>query len=148
VARPNPMLAMTAGLGAAFALWAVLWLGSARIESNLERGCTSLIDGADLEEIVATLGMEGYRAGCREPGAGGEGADAAGAAPDPRGGLPCQTKTVGSLVDFPYLCEGSDCSLYWRVNEVGCLVELDPKTLTLTGATFMPLGATLDGAQE
>lgn len=145
MARPNPTYAITAGLGAAFALWAVLWLGSARIESNLERGCTSLIDGADLEEIVATLGMEGYRAGCRIPAVGESSADGAA---DPRGGLPCQTKTVGSLVDFPYLCEGSDCSLYWRINEVGCLVELDPKTLTLTGATFMPLGAQLDGAME
>ena len=140
--RPNPAIGIVVGLGAAFAVWAVLWLSGARVESTLERSCTGLIEGADLEEIVLELGTEGYRPGCDSS------APAAGEAPNPSAGLPCQTVTVGSVVDFPYLCEGSDCSLYWRAADVACLVELDPATLTLRSAAFMPLAAYVDGVAQ
>lgn len=140
--RPNPAIGIIVGLGAAFTVWAALWLSGARVESNLERGCTELIEGADLEEIVLELGTEAYRPGC-DPGS-----PAAGEAPNPSAGLPCQTATVGSVVDFPYLCEGSDCSMYWRVANVACLVELDPTTLTLRSAAFIPLAAYVDGAAQ
>lgn len=124
------------GLGAAFMVWAVMFLSTARVASDLERGCQGLIEGADLEEVVVELGIEGYRPGCSEE----SGADIG-------GGMPCQRATVGALSDFPYLCEGDDCSLYWRVGEVACLVEMDPRTMTMRTAAFMPLGAGATGVQ-
>jgi hypothetical protein len=133
--RPSPMAGIAVGLGAAVIVWAVVYLGGARVESQLERGCSDLIEGADLEELVAVLGLPGYRPGCSQESA----------AAGPGGGLPCQRATVGSVVDFPYLCEGSDCSLYWRVGEVACLVEMDPRTMTVTGSSFMTLAVGTDG---
>ncbi|MCO4768708.1 MAG: hypothetical protein KDA24_01665 [Deltaproteobacteria bacterium] len=139
--QPSPAFGIVVGLAAAFAVWAVLWLSTARTDSQLERACKALIEGADLEEIVVELGREGYRPGCSLE------SSPEGAPRDPGGGLPCTTVTVGSLVDFPYLCEGADCSLYWRINDVACLVELDAAALTLESAAFMTLGARAAGVE-
>ena len=133
--RVNPKAGMAVGLAAAFIVWAVMYLGGARIESGLESGCRGLIEGADLEEVVAALGMQGYRPGC-----------ATETSNDPSAGMPCQRATVGSVADFPYLCEGSDCSLYWRVGDVACLVELDGE-LHVTASAFMSLGAGVTGTE-
>lgn len=123
---PNPLYAISAGFLAAVLVVGVLNLGDARHEHALETGCNELPKGANLEEIVQALGLTGYRPGCAttdEPGT----------------GLPCQRTTVGELTDFPYLCEGTDCSLYWRIGDGACLVELDPRDKTLLRAEYMAL---------
>jgi len=126
--KPTPLLAIGVGLGFAFVLWAVLFV-SGGVESHaLETGCGALVAGDDVETVVSTLGMTGYRPGCDATGAGAA------------AGLPCTRGDFGSVTDFPYLCDGDDCSLYWRIADVACLVELDG-AMRVTNANFMPLVA-------
>jgi len=136
MAGPRPKAGIAVGLSAAFLVWAVMYLSTARVASDLERSCKGLVEGADLEELVRELGVQGYRPGCSED-----------SGSDLGGGMPCQRATLGSLSDFPYLCEGDDCSLYWRVGEVACLVEMDPGTMTVRTSEFMTLGAGAAGFQ-
>lgn len=133
--KPDPKLGIAVGLAAAFVFWAVLFVNGGVQSHGLETGCAALVAGDDVETIVATLGLTGYRPGCDATGAG------------PSAGLPCVRAHFGTVLEFPYLCDGADCSLYWRLGDVACLVELDPASMTVTTAGFMAMGATGDGGQ-
>ncbi len=129
--KPSPLLAIGVGLGFAFVFWAVLFV-SGGVESHaLETGCGALVPGDDIETVVSTLGLTGYLPGCDATGAGAA------------AGLPCARGDFGEVRDFPFLCDGDDCSLYWRIADVACLVELDG-AMRVTSAVFMPLGATAE----
>lgn len=127
--------AIVVGLGAAFVWWAIIFVFGGVESHALETGCTALVEGDDVETVVATLGITGYQPGCDAHGAG------------PSAGLPCTRGDFGAIVAFPYLCERDDCSLYWRIADVACLVELDPQSMRVTSAAFMPLGAAAESAE-
>lgn len=131
--KPNPLLAICVGLAFAFVFWAVMFVAGGVESHGLETGCRTLQPGDDIETVMATLGLPGYRPGCDATGAG------------TAAGLPCARADQGALKDFPYLCEGDDCSLYWRLLDVACLVEIDPATMRVTGTSFMTLGAGSEG---
>jgi len=133
--KPDPKLAMTVGLLAALVVWGVLFVAGGVESHALETGCAALVEGDDVETVVATLGITGYQPGCDAHGAG------------PSAGLPCTRGDFGAIVAFPYLCEGDDCSLYWRIADVACLVELDPQSMRVTSAAFMSLGAAAESAE-
>ena len=120
------MLAIGVGLGFAFVFWAVLFVNGGVESHALETSCGALMPGDDVETVVSTLGLTGYLPGCDSTGAGAA------------AGLPCTRSDFGAHKDFPYLCVGDDCSLYWRIGDVACLVELD-ETMRVTGAVFMRL---------
>lgn len=132
--KPDPKLAVIAGFAAAFLLYGVMFLGSGVDSHAIETGCRALVAGDDIETVVSTLGIRGYQPGCDANGEG------------PSAGLPCTRRDFGAILQFPYLCEGDDCSLYWRLGEVACLVEIDPATMRVTSAAFMALGAAAEGS--
>ncbi len=133
--KPNPLLAVVVGFALAFVFWAMLFLAGGVESRSLETGCAALLPGDDIETVVATLGLLGYQPGCDSDQAG------------PASGLPCTRGEFGNLKDFPYLCEGEDCSLYWRLLDVACLVEIDAATLRVTDARFLALGSRAEGVE-
>jgi len=86
----------------------------------LEKACGEVLPGDSPADVFARLGLGGYRSGCGE-------------------GAPCETATFGPHADVPYLCDGDDCSLYWREGPRGCLVEWTRGAAGVDGATLMRL---------
>lgn len=71
---------------------------------GLEQACAEILPGDDVGVVFDLLGRDGYRPGCSKE-------------------RPCERGDFGSHPDVPYLCDGVDCSLYWRVGALGCLVD-------------------------
>ena len=86
----------------------------------LDDACGAILPGDAVEDVFARLGLDGYRPGCSTE-------------------RPCPRRNFGELLDVPYLCDGDDCSLYWRTGDVGCLVDWPGGSEGVTGATLLAL---------
>ena len=87
---------------------------------GLEDACAEVMAGDSPTDVFERLGLDGYRPGCSDE-------------------APCLRADFGDLKGVPYLCAGDDCSLYWRVADVGCLVEWRAGAPGVEGADILRL---------
>ena len=114
-----------AGMAAVVATLAIAGAIAERVTNGvdtlgLERACAEVIAGDSVADVFDILGLPGYQPGCTTE-------------------RPCVTADFGSHAAVPYVCDGEDCSLYWRAGDLGCLVEWTRGAPGVTGAELLHL---------
>jgi hypothetical protein len=87
---------------------------------DLERACADILPGDSPGDVFDRLGLDGYRPGCTDE-------------------TPCDHGDFGPYQEVPFLCDGDDCSLYWRVADLGCLVDWTRGSTGVEGAELLHL---------